>query len=146
MSPTIDAFRGENYYLSNFYPCTFYVDGIPYTNAEAAFQAQKCRTKEQKLLFSKDGPYAEARVAKRAGGAGGNIDLPKDWNQNRLEIMEKVLKAKFSQNPDLLAKLKNTGSKELIEGNTWGDYYWGVCKGKGANHLGKILMKIRKQL
>jgi len=39
--------------------------------------------------------------------------------------------------------LLQTGDEELIEGNKWGDRFWGVCKGKGKNNLGKILMKIR---
>jgi hypothetical protein len=39
-----------------------------------------------------------------------------------------------------------TGDKELIEGNTWGDTFWGVCNGIGQNHLGKILMAKRTEL
>jgi predicted NAD-dependent protein-ADP-ribosyltransferase YbiA (DUF1768 family) len=30
-----------------------------------------------------------------------------------------------------------------VEGNSWGDTYWGVCKGKGQNKLGHILMQVR---
>jgi predicted NAD-dependent protein-ADP-ribosyltransferase YbiA (DUF1768 family) len=39
-----------------------------------------------------------------------------------------------------------TGDCELVEGNTWGDKFWGVCDGEGENHLGKLLMKIRAEL
>jgi predicted NAD-dependent protein-ADP-ribosyltransferase YbiA (DUF1768 family) len=42
--------------------------------------------------------------------------------------------------------LIDTGDQELIEGNWWGDVIWGVCNGKGENHLGKILMEVRKEL
>ena len=37
---------------------------------------------------------------------------------------------------------------ELVEGNTWGDMYWGVDLHtmKGQNKLGKILMKVRNEL
>jgi predicted NAD-dependent protein-ADP-ribosyltransferase YbiA (DUF1768 family) len=36
---------------------------------------------------------------------------------------------------------------ELIEGNTWGDKYWGQCPiGNGRNELGKILMAIRDDI
>ena len=35
---------------------------------------------------------------------------------------------------------------ELIEGNVWNDTFWGVCNGKGHNHLGKILMKVRDEI
>jgi hypothetical protein len=39
-----------------------------------------------------------------------------------------------------------TGDEELIEGNFWGDVFWGVCNGVGKNHLGKILMEVRSEL
>jgi hypothetical protein len=36
----------------------------------------------------------------------------------------------------------------LVEGNRWGDQFWGVDlrTGLGENHLGKILMKVRDEL
>jgi predicted NAD-dependent protein-ADP-ribosyltransferase YbiA (DUF1768 family) len=35
-----------------------------------------------------------------------------------------------------------------MEGNSWGDSFWGVSldTGMGTNHLGRILMDIRDQL
>ena len=60
--------------------------------------------------------------------------------------MEQILWAKFEQNPGLKEKLINTGDAYLEETNTWNDTFWGVCKGKGQNNLGKILMKIRAEL
>ena len=42
--------------------------------------------------------------------------------------------------------MEDTNNEELIEGNTWNDTYWGVCNGRGQNHLGKILMKVRSLL
>ena len=61
--------------------------------------------------------------------------------------MRKVLEYKF-ENPELRAKLLDTGDRELIEANTWHDTYWGVDKwsGKGHNMLGKLLMKLRDEL
>ena len=62
--------------------------------------------------------------------------------------MEEVVRAKFSQNPELLQRLIDTGDMELVEGNRWHDAYWGVdlATGEGENHLGLILMKIRSEL
>ena len=37
----ITEFRGENQYLSNFYPCLINFRKIAYPSAEHAFQAQK---------------------------------------------------------------------------------------------------------
>lgn len=42
--------------------------------------------------------------------------------------------------------LATSGNEELVEGNNWNDTYWGVCKGVGENHLGKILIRIRDGL
>ena len=66
----------------------------------------------------------------------------------RLDIMENVVRAKFMQNPYLAARLVATGTMPLEEGNRWGDTFWGVDvrTGKGENNLGKILMKVRKEL
>ena len=58
--------------------------------------------------------------------------------------MYEVCLAKFTQHPELMDALLDTGNETLIEGNTWGDQIWGVAKGKGENRLGKILMLIRQ--
>ena len=60
--------------------------------------------------------------------------------------MYDVCKAKFTQNPELAEKLLATGEQELVEGNNWNDTFWGMCRGKGKNMLGNILMKIREEL
>ena len=59
--------------------------------------------------------------------------------------MWKLLKTKF-KNPELRALLRGTGDAPLIEGNTWGDTFWGVCGTKGSNVLGQLLMKLRNNL
>lgn len=56
-----------------------------------------------------------------------------------------LIKIKFDD-PTLYALLLGTGDAVLIEGNTWGDTFWGVCGTKGANVLGKLLMKYREKL
>ena len=60
--------------------------------------------------------------------------------------MWRICYCKFAHNDDLKEKLLATGDAELIEGNTWNDTYWGVCRGKGKNHLGKIIMEVREAL
>jgi len=58
-----------------------------------------------------------------------------------------LIRIKF-QDPFLAAKLIKTYPAQLIEGNYWNDKYWGVClkTNIGENHLGKILMQVRKEL
>lgn len=62
--------------------------------------------------------------------------------------MEDIVWAKFTQNEDLKQMLLAAGDLVLEEGNTWHDTFWGVDAKtrEGENHLGRILMHIRKEL
>ena len=134
----IDLFREEYEFLSNFYPALMEFEGIEFYNAEAAYQAQKCRNKEERLHFSR--MYADA--AKRQGR---KAECREDWKEVRIPVMRAVVRAKFDQNPVLARRLLETGEKPLKEGNYWGDLFWGINlhTGEGENHLGKILMELR---
>jgi len=59
--------------------------------------------------------------------------------------MWELLKQKFND-PVLKQKLLDTGDQELVEGNFWNDFTWGVCNGVGKNWLGKMLVELRKRL
>ena len=137
----IDSFRGDYDFLSNFYEAVINYQGIQYLNNESAFQAQKCLDESEKIEFS----CLSAAKAKRKGR---QIALRPDWEQVKVPIMEEIVRAKFSQNPQLAAKLIATADRKIVEGNTWNDTFWGVdvATGKGENHLGEILMKIREEL
>ena len=133
----ISLFRDEYFFLSNFYPVEIKLDGIVYPNAETAFQAQKTLDVEERRKFSMlKNPVQAKRL-------GRKVKLRDDWEEVKLEIMTEIVSQKFLQHPHLIEMLLQTGDEELVEGNKWGDRFWGVCKGKGENHLGKILMKIR---
>lgn len=133
----ISSFRDEYFFLSNFYPVEIKLDGIVYPNAETAFQAQKTLDVEERRKFSMlKNPVQAKRL-------GRKVKLRDDWEEVKLDIMTEVVSQKFLQHPQLIEMLLQTGDEELVEGNKWGDRFWGVCKGKGENHLGKILMKIR---
>ena len=139
---SISDFHEEPYqFLSNFYEARIEYGGLTYGSSEAAFQAQKCLTEEEKLRFTEMGPG-------RSKGAGRRVQLRPDWNDVKLGIMEEIVRAKFAQHPELAARLLATGDKTLVEGNRWGDAFWGVDMGtgQGENHLGKILMKVREEL
>jgi predicted NAD-dependent protein-ADP-ribosyltransferase YbiA (DUF1768 family) len=58
-----------------------------------------------------------------------------------------LVRQKFRE-PKLRELLAGTRNAELIEGNYWGDRFWGVYvgDGKGENHLGKILMQVREEV
>ena len=77
--------------------------------------------------------------------AGGLVAMRSDWNEIKVQVMREILYAKFSQNPELKQKLLATVTDYLEETNTWYDTFWGVCKGKGENWLGKLLMELREK-
>jgi ribA/ribD-fused uncharacterized protein len=136
---TIDRFEGEHEFLSNFYPCEIPFEGKVYPTSEHAFQAAKTLD---------DAEREKVRLAKKPGSAkaiGKRVTLRKNWNFERTAWMKTVLEIKFSD-PGLREKLRATGAATLVEGNTWGDTFWGICRGKGENRLGKILMQIRDGL
>lgn len=61
-------------------------------------------------------------------------------------VMLQLLRQKFLGDEELRRKLLRTGDAMLVEGNYWGDTYWGVCFGSGKNMLGKLLMQVREEL
>jgi predicted NAD-dependent protein-ADP-ribosyltransferase YbiA (DUF1768 family) len=61
-------------------------------------------------------------------------------------MMYIAVSEKFKQNKDLSEKLIATGDMELVEHNWWKDKFWGKHFGEGENYLGRILMKVRKEL
>lgn len=133
------AFRGDKAFLSNFYPCTVVVGGIKYPTAEHAFQA--CKSLDDQVRRS----IAMAGTPGLAKRAGKSLKLRPDWESVKLDCMELVLRAKFQDNRELMDQLVATGQEHLEETNWWGDRFWGVCQGSGQNHLGKLLMRIRKE-
>ena len=139
----IDDFSGEYRFLSNFYQHPFEFEGLTYPNAEAAFQAQKCATDEEKIKYTQTkNPVVAKRMGKKEPG------FPANWDDICYGIMKDILTAKFSI-PELRAMLDSTGDAVLIEGNHWHDNRWGNCtcdrcrNKEGQNWLGKILMEIR---
>lgn len=136
----IESFTGDYAFLSNFYPCVITFEGQRYNSTEHAYQAAKCKNIDDRAKFR------ESIKASKAKSLGKKIVMRPDWESVKLKIMYEVVKQKFSKYDDLKKLLLETGDAEIIEGNNWNDTYFGVCNGKGMNHLGKILMQVRKEL
>lgn len=140
MLSVISSFSGEYRWLSNFYPSPQTEHGLTFPTNEHYYQACKATNiADAQFVLMHDSPGG----AKKAGRA---IKCRADWESVKLGAMRKGLILKFTQNPLLLQKLRETAGIMLVEGNTWGDRYWGVCKGVGENHLGKMLMQLRQEL
>jgi ribA/ribD-fused uncharacterized protein len=136
----IDRFDGTEYdFLSNFHPSTIKYDGRVYRTVEHAYQAAKTNEPiDKKRIGNASTPGEAKRHGKRC-------TLRKDWEAIKNNVMLDLLRVKFSHEP-YRSQLLATGNSKLIEGNTWGDQYWGVCRGKGKNMLGVLLMKVRDEV
>lgn len=148
----IDRFFGEYRFLSNFYPSKVVFDNIKWPTVEHAYQWAKIDWEVMDSIESREDQQIE-RIAKfvsytpgQAKRASRALPLRPDWEVVKDGIMRSLLEQKFKSGSELAEKLIETHPQELIEGNTWGDVYWGVCNGKGLNKLGEILMSIRNEL
>lgn len=134
----ISSFSGNYRFLSNFWPCEVRFDDEAYTSVEHAYVAAKVLDRQARQAVQ---ACPTPGFAKRLGRT---LTLRADWEAIKLGVMEDLLRQKFSK-PALRELLLATDNDELVEGNTWGDTFWGVCDGVGQNHLGKLLMRIRDE-
>ena len=134
----IDKFDGEYRFLSNFYPSEIKIIEITHPTLEHAYQAYKTKDINERVRISK------LKTPGQAKRAGQKLIIREDWDNIKIKVMKCLLYIKFCDKV-LNKKLLDTGDAFLIEGNTWGDIYWGMCKGKGENMLGKLLMSVREE-
>jgi ribA/ribD-fused uncharacterized protein len=140
----ITRFRGEHDFLSNFYASPFFYRGDCYPTAEHAYQAAKTTDPDSAYLIRNAPTPGDA---KRRGRAAPQRP---DWMEVRRAVMYEVVREKFRQDPELRDKLRATGDATLIEGNTWGDRFWGMVQDaegnwSGENRLGEVLMRVRRE-
>lgn len=153
-SLVIPEFSGNHYFLSNF----FYHDQwfttldkpLKMPTAEHVFQAAKYKampnaTEDEKVAYvvkmaGMDTPTKARNLGKKVKGL--DVDM---WDEMKIDVMRSLLLNKFAGSP-LESRLLGTGDAMLVEGNTWGDQFWGRCDKKGYNILGVLLMEIRGYL
>src|SRR5574342_617739 len=139
MLTKITEFRNEYYFLSNFYPINILFNGFVFPSSEHAYQAFKAANRSD---FEKKRLAKTPAIAKRLGRT---VKMVKGFEGQKINLMKEILRVKFHI-PEMKELLLATGEKELIESNTWNDTFWGMCNGKGYNHLGKLLMQVRMEL
>src|SRR3990167_8366038 len=107
----IEEFRGEYRWLSNFYYHPVLLDGVVYPSTEHAYQAAKFdypKTRER---------IRNAPTFKQAKYLGYGTGLRSNWNSIRLQVMEDLLRQKFTPDTELASKLMLTAGDKLVEGN-----------------------------
>ena len=139
MGDCISGFRGEYRWLSNFWFSNVSFEGHTYRTVEHAYVASKTLCLEDRLYIKSLSKPSEAKRF------GKSLELRGDWEDVKLVLMEDFTRQKFSSGV-IREKLLGTGDSVIVEENWWGDTFWGVCKGSGENHLGKIIMKVRSEI
>jgi len=139
----ITSFRMNHYFLSNFYPAHVTYLGVSYQTSEHAYQAQKT------TIPAEQEDVRQCATPGKAKRMGKLVTMRPDWLHMKARIMGEILWEKFRQNPDIAVQLINTDPRPLIEGNTWGDAFWGAEYDPvsdtwiGRNELGVQLMAVR---
>ncbi|WP_051407386.1 SLOG family protein [Nocardia sp. CNY236] len=142
----IEEFRDEHWYLSNYGPGAASYDQVPYPTAEHAFAAAKSLDKNHRAKVEAAPSPAAAKAL------GRSVELRPDWEHVKVPVMLEILKSKFTRTAEIQDSLVGTGDRLLIEGNTWGDDFWGRYRRPGLrtrvgrNMLGKTLMQVRREL
>lgn len=141
---TLDFYREEDPYgeFSNFSGFPVFVDGEWWSTSEHYYQAQKYETEGLRNWVQ----FARGPMEAANRGRDPKIPKRKDWDQVKNSFMEKVLFDKYQRHPELKELLLSTGESHIYE-HTTNDCYWGDCGDRtGKNHLGLLLMKVRKSL
>ena len=130
----------ENWF-SNFLPNDkpFIYQGMIFYTVENFFQAMKTLDIEERKLIAAATPSKAKRL-------GRKVKLREDWETIKLQVMEHALRIKFAPGTSWYTKLMATGNEEIVELNNWNDVYWGrTLDGRGENHLGNLLIKLREE-
>lgn len=100
---TISEFRGKYAFLSNFYAAPVFFEGLMYRNNEAAFQSAKILDRNNRMIFCRMDPSTAKQI-------GRKLRLREDWEAVKDNVMEKIIRDKFTRNPELKAKLLANGT------------------------------------
>ena len=146
------GFFGEFNPFSNFHPCQFSLEGHEFHSSERFIQMKKAE-------FFKD-DIAKNHIL-HCEDMMDSKDISKDitsfnkheWSKVAEELCFPGIRAKYFQNPGLMAALLITGDKKIVESSY--DDLWGTglpltdphalnkSKWKSMGLLGKMLMKVR---
>ena len=142
--------------FSQWYDCSFVVDGVDYHTTEQFMMAGKARLFGdmevcQEIMVA-DNPADYKKLGRKIHGFDQAL-----WDAHKYDIVVAGNIAKFGQNPALKEFLLSTGDALIAEASPY-DTIWGIgldrdtaLKGtvdqwKGENLLGCVLMDVRDQL
>lgn len=131
--------------FSNLFRRSIIFEDREFPTAEHAYQAGKpVKAPVREWILSAPTP---ALVAMAAHGLY-TWDIVPNWAAIKYTRMREVLRAKFTQHPDLQQLLISTGQARLVESarvDNPVNRTWGEVNGKGSNMLGVLLMELRSE-
>ena len=144
VNEVIGFYPREFYCLDNFSSFKVEYEGYLYSSLEEAYQS---------LGFVSSAPEIAEKI-KRSHSAHEAQKIAYDnkdkrqsnWDEVKLDVMEKLLRAKINQNPYVKKKLLETKDYIIVEDSPK-DSFWGWGSDRnGQNNLGKLWMKLRDEL
>jgi ribA/ribD-fused uncharacterized protein len=119
------------------------IDGIKYRTIEHYYQLQKISNTENEENIRKYAMHDDVGSIMRYCKT---VKIRSDWDEYRIEVMRRGLRAKFFENELLKALLLSTGTLKLVDIKP-NDGFWGSgIGGLGKNKLGELLMELRAEL
>jgi len=142
-------------FLSQWYECSFDVDGVTYLTAEMWMMIQKAKLFGDEEIARKMMETTVPAEHQALGRKAKGFDRKK-WDQHKSRIVEDGNFHKFTKStPEMREKLLATGDRELVEASPM-DRIWGVGFGAadaeanreqwGENRLGKAIMAARDRI
>lgn len=137
-------------WLGNMFRSPISEGGEIWLTSEALFQSKRFDNPEIKELIRNEKSPMRAKM-KAKKNQDEMVIVPR--SEEDVELMRKVVKMKFDQNPLLKSKLKALKGKVIVEdiGNRKGDrhLFWGAKlvneEWVGGNWMGTILMGLRDE-
>lgn len=145
----------ENEVFSNWYECSFTIDGQIYFCVEQYMMAKKALYFKDTIRYTQIMNATSPKVCKELGRQVTPFDASA-WSQVSETVVYEANYAKFTQNEELMEILLFTGDSYMAEASP-SDLVWGIGLSRedaevtdpkdwpGTNKMGKILMKIRKE-
>ena len=145
----------ENGCFSNWFRRKFVIDDFEYLFVEQYMMAQKAKLFHDSERYTAILRATQPWECKDLGKQVKPFDS-KVWNAVKYDVVKTANRAKYEQNPDLKAKLLETGNAILAEASPK-DTIWGIgldavtaaetspSEWPGQNLLGKILMELRAE-
>lgn len=142
-------YEQDFYVLSNFSAFNLFWERRTFPTSEHAYHWSKfeTRTRDQDGTFVRDAIWTapSAHEAFKRAEKWKALRRP-DWDDVKVDIMRRILRAKADQHEYVRRKLLATGDRELIE-DSWRDDFWGWGPNRdGQNMLGKLWMEVRGDL